>query len=154
MERMLEHVKSSTWCGAITSASCSSYARQPLCGDEVWIDVAIEGGIIMQVRYRGQGCAVSMACASMLCEAVEGQRVERVLAGSAEELLDFPVGQLSMHKQRCAVLGWEALRRALLSNSNTTNSVESQVVAVPSDGTGVDSPSSSDIPPPSHGIPP
>ena len=154
MERMLEHVKSSTWCGAITSASCSSYARQPLCGDEVWIDVSVEGEIISQARFRGQGCAVSMACASMLCEAVEGQRVERVLAGSAEELLDFPVGQLSMYKQRCAILGWEALQMALLSGASTANSVESQVVAVPSNVTGVDSPSSSDIPPPSHGIPP
>ena len=154
MERILEHIKRTTWRGGIAVASRSGYARQTLCGDEVWIDVAVEDAIISQARYRGQGCAVSMGCASMLCEAVEGQRVERVLAETAEELLDFPVGQLSMSKQRCAILGWEALRMALLSDANTTNSVEPPAVAELSDSTGMDSPSLSDNSPPSQGIPP
>ena len=121
MERMLEHVSRTTWRGVISSASCSGYARQPLCGDELWIDVAVVDGIISQVRYRGQGCAVSQACASMVCEGAERQAVERVLSMTAEELMDFTVTPLSGWKQKCALLGWEALRMALLTERKNTS---------------------------------
>ena len=65
VQRLSEHLNLSTWRGAVASAFGVGYSRQPLCGDEVWVDVAVEGGVeggvIQQARYRGQGCAVSMA---------------------------------------------------------------------------------------------
>ena len=108
------------------------------------MEVSVGGGLVNQVRFRGQGCAVSMACASMLCEGVEGRAVAEVLAKTAEELMDFEVGQLSGWKQRCALLGWEALRMALLTGREIETKPVPEVGPMSGDDAG--GPLSLDVP--------
>ncbi len=113
MQRIVEHDRLSTWRGAVATPSHSGYARNPLCGDEVSVDVDVVEEIIRQMRFRGQGCVVSQACASMLCESAEGKSVEDVLKATPEELMEFEIRELTMNRQRCALVGYEALMQVI-----------------------------------------
>lgn len=111
--RLTDHDRLHTWRGAINRPTHVGFARNPLCGDEVWVDLDVVGGTIRQARFHGQGCMVSQACASMLCEGIEEKLLDDVMAQSAEEVMDFEIRELSMNRQRCALTAWEAFLRAL-----------------------------------------
>ncbi|GIX04971.1 MAG: hypothetical protein KatS3mg114_0840 [Planctomycetaceae bacterium] len=102
--------------------SHSGYARNPLCGDEVSVDVEVVEDVIRHIRFRGQGCVVSQACASMLCEGVEGKSIEELLKATPKELMEFEFRELTMNRQRCALVGYEALMKAIkdFRSSNST----------------------------------
>ena len=89
------------------------FARNPLCGDEVSFELDVVADFIRQVRFHGQGCIVSQACASMLCEGVEGKKIDEVLTATPEGLMEFEIRELTMNRQRCALTGYEALMQAL-----------------------------------------
>ena len=113
MNRLTEHDRISTWRGALNRPTHVGFARNPLCGDEVWVDLEVVCGVVRQARFHGQGCVVSQACASMLCEGVEGKSVEEVVASTPGEIMDFTIHELTMNRQRCALTAREALLRAL-----------------------------------------
>lgn len=125
-ERLLDYVTSIDWKTGLRPCigNNSGFARNSLCGDEIWIDLLVENASMSKIRFRGQGCMVSQACASMLCEGVEGKSVEDVLKAAPEELMDFEIRELTMNRQRCALIGYEALMNAL-SEYRADNMVES-----------------------------
>ncbi|RLS54290.1 MAG: iron-sulfur cluster assembly scaffold protein [Planctomycetota bacterium] len=119
MNRIADYDRQSTWRGALNRPTHLGFARNPLCGDEVWVDLEVVVGAIREARFHGQGCVVSQACASMLCEGIEGKSVDEVLASTAENMMDFAIRELTMNRQRCALTAWDALLRALLAaNAN------------------------------------
>lgn len=101
----------------------------PLCGDELHVQVAVEGDRVAAVAFTGQGCSISQASASMMTQYVQGRPVEHALdavgafqhmmtSGEAppEEFGDiealagvakFPV------RVKCASLAWKTLEQAL-----------------------------------------
>lgn len=121
---ILEHArrKSVLPAGAERRASLDN----PFCGDAVTVAAHLEGGRIVEVGTEADGCAIALASASMMRDAVRGldaagvealfARLQRLLAGEAVELGElealsgvarYPV------RRRCATLAWEALRDAL-----------------------------------------
>jgi len=120
MNRISEHDRNTKRRGPLNRPTHVGFARNPLCGDEVWLDLDVVGDAIRQARFHGQGGVVSQACASMLCEGIEGKPVDDVLASTAEEVMDFAIRELTINRQRCALTAWDALLRALLgANSNS-----------------------------------
>lgn len=56
------------------------HGYNPLCGDEVTVDVLVEDGRVVDVVFEGRGCAISQASASMMSERVKGRTVDEVAA--------------------------------------------------------------------------
>lgn len=112
-DRIAEHDRCPTWRGSPSRPTHTGYARNPLCGDEVSVDLEVVEDVIRHIRFRGQGCVVSQACASMLCEGVEGKSIEELLKAMPEELMEFEFRELTMNRQRCALVGYEALIQAI-----------------------------------------
>lgn len=129
-ELILDHYKSPRNKGPLPDADASVHLHNPLCGDEITLALAVEGGVIREARFTGQGCSISQASASMLTQAVKGrslaearqmlERFTRMVRGELEpeeaDLGDlaalagvrrFPV------RVKCAMLAWEALDRDL-----------------------------------------
>jgi nitrogen fixation NifU-like protein len=129
-EIILDHYRNPRNRGSLEDPSLSGEGDNPLCGDEVKLDVAIEGDRVTGVRFLGRGCSISQASASMLTQAIKGLSLEEVeaLFGSfkgmmygsdqvdAESLGDlealqgvrkFPV------RVKCATLAWNVLQEAL-----------------------------------------
>lgn len=83
----------------------------PLCGDVIRIDVRLDDeGRISDVRWRGEGCAISQASASLLTEEIKGMSLEEVKAFPKEELLDLIGVPLSMARVKCALLSLKVLK--------------------------------------------
>jgi len=71
-EIILDHSKAPRNLGKVEHASCKSEGRNPLCGDRITVTALVKGEEISDVRIDGKGCAISIASASMMTEAIKG----------------------------------------------------------------------------------
>lgn len=83
----------------------------PLCGDELRIDVRINGEEkIVEARFSGRGCAISQASADLLLEHVQGKSLEEVKALSKEDVLNLLGIELGPVRLKCALLSLKVLK--------------------------------------------
>ena len=74
------------------------------------VDVSVEAGRVSAVRFSGQGCAISQAAASMLCEKVMGMELEQVKSISRDDMLEMLGIELGPVRLKCALLGLKTLK--------------------------------------------
>lgn len=124
---LMDHARRPRNSGSLERADMRAYVVNPLCGDELSVDVSLDAETIHDVRFRVRGCAIATASASMLSEQLKGltltevaelepvfsealARKEAALPEALEalepllSLRDYP------HRQSCARLAWDALR--------------------------------------------
>lgn len=83
----------------------------PLCGDVIRIDVRLDDeNRISEVKWRGDGCAISQASASLLTEEIIGKTLDEVKAFPKETLLELIGVPLSMARIKCALLSLKVLK--------------------------------------------
>lgn len=88
--------------------------NNPLCGDKLHLEITEEKGIIKDIGFTGEGCAISMASASMLTEYAKGKPTEELKKMNKDFLLsDLLHIQLTPNRIKCALLSWEALIKIL-----------------------------------------
>lgn len=130
-EIILEHNKHPRNFGQLHQPTHFAHGNNPLCGDEISVQLKLLNGIISEVNFSGQGCAISRASASMMTEAVAGKS-PREAVRIAEKLInamqqkdqamnlqaDGDLASLEGVRKfpariKCATLGWHALIAAL-----------------------------------------
>jgi nitrogen fixation NifU-like protein len=109
-EIILEHYRNPSNKGILEPNDFSYEDVNPLCGDEVRIDVRVSDDRISEIRFSGRGCAVSQASASILTEMVEGKTLDEVKAIGREELLEEIGIPVSPARMKCAMLGLKVLK--------------------------------------------
>jgi nitrogen fixation NifU-like protein len=133
---ILDHAKERHGFGLAASADAHSHQVNPTCGDEITLQLQLDGDTITTLGWEGQGCAISQASASLLSDLAPGltrsqlsERIDvfRVAMRSKgaiepdEELLGDAVvlGGASRYVARvkCAMLAWVAAEDALLQLS-------------------------------------
>jgi nitrogen fixation NifU-like protein len=83
----------------------------PLCGDELRIDLRLNGEEkIVDARFSGRGCAISLASADLLLENVQGKSLAEVKALSKEDILDLLGIELGPVRLKCALLSLKVLK--------------------------------------------
>ena len=83
----------------------------PLCGDIIEMQLELDGNdSVKDVKFNGQGCAISQASASMLTELVKGKTLDDARNISKEEILSLIGGQLSAVRLKCALLSLKVLK--------------------------------------------
>ena len=83
----------------------------PLCGDELRIDVRINGEEkIVDARFSGRGCAISLASADLLLEYVQGKSIAEVKSLSKDDVLDLLGIELGPVRLKCALLSLKVLK--------------------------------------------
>ena len=120
-EVILDHYKNPRGHGVIEGADAQAEGQNPLCGDEVAIDVAFapDGETIADVRFEGRGCAISQASTSMLMDMVKGRKASDVAALPKDDLLDEVGIPLTPIRLKCALLGLWTLKVALHKGKGT-----------------------------------
>ncbi len=136
-ETLLDHSRSKRNKRELPSPpAASTEGDNPLCGDRVTLFVRVESGVVSDASYTGTGCAISLASASMACDAIRGKPVD-----GAREITDAFVGHLLgaefdgsllptelaalsgvgefPMRVKCATLAWHALRDALRAQMET-----------------------------------
>jgi nitrogen fixation NifU-like protein len=78
-EVILDHYRNPRRRGSLSGPHIHAEGQNPSCGDEFFLDLAIEDGMVHDVAIGGQGCSISQSSGSMMAEAVVGKTVEEVL---------------------------------------------------------------------------
>jgi len=82
----------------------------PLCGDIIEMQLKIKDGRVEDVRFKGKGCAISQAAASMLTEVVKGKTLDEVKAMGKKDVLDLLGIDPGPTRIKCALLGLKVLK--------------------------------------------
>jgi nitrogen fixation NifU-like protein len=127
---ILDHNKSPRCFGRLDPADGSADGHNPLCGDRLHVTLRLEGDRVSDLRFDGKGCAISVASASLMCEAIRGRSRDEVahLFHEIHDVLthhDAPIpedlGKLAALagvrefpvRVKCASLAWHTLNAAL-----------------------------------------
>lgn len=113
MENIIDLYKNPLNRGEIDGASVTHRAHNPLCGDEVTIDLLIEEGKIKEVKQRGVGCAISQASISLLTEEIKEMPLEEVMSITPDEVVEMLGIELGPVRLKCALIGLEAIHEAI-----------------------------------------
>lgn len=113
-ENILEHSKHPQNKGHLDPYDYAFEDTNPLCGDEIRIELRVDdSGTVTDIRFDGQGCAISQASASMLTEIVLGMNITDVKAMPKDELLEEVGIELSPARLKCALLSFNVLKASL-----------------------------------------
>lgn len=112
-EEILDHYKHPRNYGALEKPDVHVEANNPLCGDRLSMDLAVEDGVVTDVRFSGRGCAISQASASMLTEEMVGKPLTELAEMTRQDILDNLGVPVSYARLKCALLSLGALRQAL-----------------------------------------
>jgi nitrogen fixation NifU-like protein len=118
-ELILDHSRHPRHQRAIEHPNASAEGQNPLCGDELQIDLRIDDGKIAEVSFHGQGCSISQAATSMLTEIVVGKSVEEAAALEGDDVTGLIGIPLSPVRLKCALLGLGVMKVALHRHSGT-----------------------------------
>lgn len=147
---ILDHNRRPRNFGELSDSSGVARGKNPLCGDEVAVWVRLESDRITDISFRGVGCAISRAAASMMTTAVKGKtrdeaeeifgRFHAVVTGRVSpaeaEKMEKPIAVFAgvarfPVRVKCAVLPWHTLRSALQGGSDNIISSEREGPAGP-----------------------
>ncbi len=112
-EYILDYYRNPRNRGVIEAPDYTYEDSNPLCGDEIRMDLRVRDGVVEEVKFSGRGCAISQASASMLTEMVEGRPLEEVKQISKEDMLETLGITLTPVRVKCALLGLKVLKSSI-----------------------------------------
>ena len=114
-ENILDHYKSPRNFGKIGNATVHHHEYNPLCGDEVELYLVIdENKKVIDVKFYGRGCAISLASASMLTEQIKGKILDELKNMTKEDILEMLGIPISPVRLKCALLSLDTLKNSIL----------------------------------------
>ena len=138
-EVVLEHGKRPRNFREVEGANRRADGYNPLCGDQLTVTLRLEGDVIKDVGFVGQGCAISRASASLMTGAVKElsreqaerlfELVHRLVTEGPEGVDPAALGKLTVlsgvnafpARVKCASLAWHALRAALEGKASSVS---------------------------------
>ncbi len=141
-EGVLDHNKRPRNFGRLDPHDAEAKGHNPLCGDRLTITLNRAGANISDLRFEGNGCAISMASASLMTEAVKGrsraevealfQRVHALL--TTQDASSADLGKLAAlsgvrefpARVKCASLAWHTLNAALAQSDAAAPTVSTE----------------------------
>ena len=109
-EEILEHYKFPRNRGSLAHPDITYKDTNPLCGDEVQIDLNVKDGVIADVKFQAKGCAISQAATSMLTDMIEGKSLEEIKKLGKKEILEALGIELGPVRLKCALLCLKVLK--------------------------------------------
>ena len=113
-EAILDYYRHPRNFGTLDGADVSARDVNTSCGDEITMQLRVRDGCIDDVRFSGEGCAISRAAASMLTERVKGlsfSEVAKINKDVVVGLLGIPISGMRL---KCALLGLKVLKLAII----------------------------------------
>jgi nitrogen fixation NifU-like protein len=112
-ENILDHYRNPRNHGHLDAPTATAEGVNPLCGDELRVELQIEDGVVTDLRFNGRGCAISQAAASMISDVAKGKSVADVQALGREDVLEELGIPLTPIRLKCALLSVQLLKVAL-----------------------------------------
>jgi len=112
-EHLIELYKSPSNYGSLEKSTHTATEHNSLCGDEITIHLIVKKGVVIDVKFEGSGCVMSIVSASMLTDKIKNLSVKEIGKLSHEDILKMLKIKLNPSRIKCALLPLEAVRKAL-----------------------------------------
>jgi nitrogen fixation protein NifU and related proteins len=100
--------------GEIENHDVTFHDSNPLCGDSIDIDIKIDENKITDIKFHGKGCAICMACSSVLTEITKGKSIDDARKIEKNDVLsELGLEHLQAVRIKCALLSLKVLKSAL-----------------------------------------
>jgi len=110
-ELVLDHYREPRNKGGLDPADISCEDENPLCGDRMRLDLRLDQeNRVVEVAWEGEGCAISMASASMFSEGIKGKTLDELRHLGKDDILEMLGIELGPARLKCALLPLQALR--------------------------------------------
>ena len=145
-EVIIDHARRPRNFQKLENPTCMAEGFNPLCGDHLTLYVKLGDGVIEDIAFQGDGCAISKASASLMTTAVKGKKPEEALAifGRVHTLLtEGPKGEANLEgvgkfaalsgvwefplRVKCATLAWHTLRNVLERKNGAIEGTGAQI---------------------------
>lgn len=128
---IMDHYKNPRNRGILEDDSVTVNMNNPTCGDRIQLTLKIEDGKVMDAKFEGEGCSISMSSASMMTQAIKGKTIEEALLLSKifSDMMqgkDYDPGDMDLGdiealqgvskfpaRIKCATLAWKAMEKGL-----------------------------------------
>ncbi|MBI4129900.1 SUF system NifU family Fe-S cluster assembly protein [Candidatus Roizmanbacteria bacterium] len=121
-EIILDHYKNPRNFGSLESKTHEAEANNPFCGDRIRMEILFQKikrskdqkiQIIKDIKFSGEGCAISIASASLLTEKVKGMSQQQISSLTKEDIVVMLGIELSPTRLKCALLSLEVLQQTI-----------------------------------------
>ena len=112
-ETLLDHFRHPRNYGDLPDADITYESFNPVCGDRIRISLKLNDTIVEAARFKGDGCAISTAAASLLTEMIVGADIAEVSSIPDDRLISALESDIKPARLQCALLPLEALRAGL-----------------------------------------
>ncbi|MBU6146243.1 MAG: SUF system NifU family Fe-S cluster assembly protein [Paenibacillaceae bacterium] len=126
---IMDHYKRPHNVGELGDGAWNVHMHNPTCGDRIVLSLDVRDGVVERAKFRGEGCSISIASASMMTDAIRGCSIDDAL-GLAERFSALMQGEdVSFEtaediealrgvtqfpaRIKCAMLPWSALKKAV-----------------------------------------
>lgn len=126
---IMDHYKNPRNRGTLNEEAVTINLNNPTCGDRISLQLQVEDGKVIDAKFTGEGCSISMSSASMMTEAIKGRSFETAL-NMAEKFSSLMKGEDVEFEElediealsgvnkfpariKCATLAWNALRKGI-----------------------------------------
>ncbi|OGG05738.1 hypothetical protein A3D05_00945 [Candidatus Gottesmanbacteria bacterium RIFCSPHIGHO2_02_FULL_40_24] len=119
-ENILDNYRHPKNFGKLVNADIEEELGNPFCGDKIAVSLKLTGthkqGVdrkVRDIRFNGQGCAVSIASASLVTEYIKGKSLREIMALNRETVLSLMGIELTPTRLKCALLSLETVQNAV-----------------------------------------
>ena len=113
-EMIIDYSRNPANYGEIENPDVTFHDSNPLCGDSIDIDMKIDDNKVSDIKFHGRGCAICMACSSVLTEIAKGKGIDDVRnIKKGDVLSELGLENLQAVRIKCALLSLKVLKSAL-----------------------------------------
>ena len=113
-EMIVDYSRNPVNYGEIEDHDVTFHDANPLCGDSIDIDMKIDDNKVTDIKFHGKGCAICMACSSVLTEITKDKTLDDVRNIEKNDVLgELGLEHLQAVRIKCALLSLKVLKSAL-----------------------------------------
>jgi len=113
-EMIVDYSRNPVNYGKIEDHDVTFHDSNPLCGDSIDIDMKIDDNKVTDIKFHGRGCAICMACSSVLTEITKGKTLDEARSIEKNDVLsELGLEHLQAVRIKCALLSLKVLKSAL-----------------------------------------